>query len=88
MLTFIDDIKEKIITNNHQRDTKNFNPVKFHNELVENVSVKYASSLNVNELSKTIMLPFKKHPRQIPQRNKFPNEQLNQNKNPGLHKVS
>ena len=52
------DIKEKIITNNLQRDTKNYNPVKFHNELVENFSAKYASSLTVNELSKTIIATF------------------------------
>ena len=58
------DIKEKTIANNHQRDTKNYNPVKFHNELVENFPAKYASSLTVNELSKTIITTLiKKHSR-------------------------
>ena len=51
-------IKEKIMTNMHRRDTSNYNPITFQNELVKKFLAKYNMPLSTNELSTTIITTF------------------------------
>ena len=52
------DIKKEAAMNLYQRDTSNYNPIKFQNELIDNFSSKYNTLLSADELSSNITSTF------------------------------